>query len=216
MLLARGRASLDEAAKELPGPCLALECDVADAASIDRAFAAIAEEYGRIDVLINNAAATVPQLIAEVDAKRLEQEFRINFMGPVLVTKAAIPLLRTHGDGGVIINISSDSVPNPFLFLGFYASAKAALETFSKALRTELRDDNIRVMVLRSGYVKDSSLSTDWPEDIKQRYGAWMQKSGHMAHLGEPLDPDTVAKALFELATLSPEASVDFIEFRPK
>jgi NAD(P)-dependent dehydrogenase (short-subunit alcohol dehydrogenase family) len=215
-ILARGRESLDAVAGELRGPYLALECNVADQASIGAAFAEIDRAFGRVDVLINNAAMTGPQLIAEVDPVELRREFDVNFFGPVYVTHAAIPLMRRHGDGGVVINISSDSVANPFLFLGFYAAGKAALETVSKAIRSELREDNIRVMVLRCGYVRGSSLSLGWSEEVKKRYGTWMQTSGHMANLGTPIDPDTVAKTLFDMAAQPAEASVDFIELRPR
>lgn len=213
-ILARNRARMDAVIAGLPVPGLAVECNVGDQASVRAAFAAIAERFGGTDILVNNAAAMQPQLIAEADDTLMQREMGINFFGPIYTSCEAVAQMKPRG-GGSIINISSEIVRAPFAFLGIYAAAKAALETVSAAMRSELREDNIRVMVLRSGYVKGSSLRAEWPKDIEERYFEWMARSGMQQNLGQPIEPETTGNMIVDLACLPKEANVDMIELRP-
>jgi len=163
---------------------------------------------------VNNAAAMQPQLVAEADDALLQREMGINFFGPIYTSREAVAQMRRRG-GGDIINISSEIVHAPFAFLGIYAAAKSALETLSAAMRSELREDNIRVMVLRSGYVKGSSLRNEWPKDIEKRYFDWMERSGMQKNLGQPIEPETTGNMIADLACLPREANIDIVELRP-
>ena len=104
--------------------------------------------FGRIDVLINNAAVFQPFLIAEASDSQLLEAIATNLTGPMLCARAAIPLLNR---GGHIINVSSESVGMVFPHLVVYQSSKAGLERFSEGLHHELEPSGIRVTSVRAG-----------------------------------------------------------------
>ena len=138
--------------------------------------------FGRLDVLVNNAAVYRPCLVEELSDHDITTQLHTNFLGPVLTCRAAIPLLRAAG-GGDIVNTSSESTLDPFPMLSMYVSTKAALEAFSRTLMTELQDDDIRVTVLVQGVAADGEGSTDWrwdPEHSQTAFAIWTER-GYLA-----------------------------------
>ncbi len=164
-LLARGGERLERTAKELGSRAVPIVTDVGDASSVGRSFVEIGERFGRIDILVNNAAVYRPcrvELLSDLD---IEQQMRTNFAGPVYTCRAAIPLLRAAG-GGDIVNTSSESTLHPFPMLSMYVATKAALEAFALVLAQEVRDDDIRVTtVIQGGTNGGGGGSTDWEWD---------------------------------------------------
>jgi NAD(P)-dependent dehydrogenase (short-subunit alcohol dehydrogenase family) len=212
VLLARPSDHLDAAAAEMPD-ALAAPCDVSSADSVRAAFAQAVARFGRIDILINNAALCLLQAIEEATDEDIRREVETNLIGPVLTIREAIPHMRAAG-GGDIVNISSESVRLPFPYLTLYAATKAGLETLSNGLRAELRPDRIRVTVLRSGHVSGGNIGVNWkPERIQPFYDA-ITKSGHLAFTGEAIAPEITARAIVDLLRLPREANVDLIELR--
>ena len=112
------------------------------------AFAEIAKAHSRIDVLINNAAIFQPFLIEEASDEQLVAGVLTNLLGPMLCSRSAIPLM---GRGGLIINVSSESIDLPFAHLVVYQTTKAGLERFSLGLQDELADKDIRTCIVRAG-----------------------------------------------------------------
>jgi NAD(P)-dependent dehydrogenase (short-subunit alcohol dehydrogenase family) len=165
LLLARGSERLERTAKDLGSRAVPVVTDVAEANSVGRSFAEIGERFGRIDILVNNAAVYRPcrvELLSDLD---IEQQMRTNFAGPVYTCRAAIPLLRAAG-GGDIVNTSSESTLHPFPMLSMYVATKAALEAFALVLAQEVRDDDIRVTtVIQGGTNGAGGGSTDWEWD---------------------------------------------------
>lgn len=161
--LALAYRSNDAGAKDIALACRAagaqvLLCkgDVSDPAAIDAIYAQIDDTYGRIDTLINNAGV-VDQTARVVDLThaRLRRMFDINVIGAMLVAKEAVVRMQARGMGGVIVNISSAAARlgsgNQYVD---YASAKAAIDTFTKGLSDEVAADNIRVMAIRPGLIE--------------------------------------------------------------
>jgi NAD(P)-dependent dehydrogenase (short-subunit alcohol dehydrogenase family) len=151
---------------------------------VRRAFAEIGERFGRVDILVNNAAVYRPCLVEELSDHDITTQIHTNFLGPVLTCRAAIPLLRAAG-GGDIVNTSSESTLDPFPMLSMYVSTKAALEAFSRTLMTELQDDDIRVTVLVQGVAADGEGSTDWswdPEHSQTAFAIWSER-GYLARV---------------------------------
>jgi meso-butanediol dehydrogenase/(S,S)-butanediol dehydrogenase/diacetyl reductase len=220
-MLARDAEVVTKAASRLAGTAdgadgmiLPLSCDVGDPAAVAAAFDRIGSVWGGADVLVNNAA--VGQLISVETApvEQMESELRINLLGPLLCARAVIPLLRGRG-GGDIVNVSSESVRRPYPLLGLYAAAKSALETFSAALRTELRADGIRVMVLRPGRMGESGFNRGWSPEGMARYRQLVAAGGFHAESGEPVPPALVAKSLLDALCLPRAVAVDLLEVRP-
>ena len=213
-LLSRNASRLRAAADNIGALATAFPVDISDPAAVGRAFAAIAEELKGVDILINNAALGHLQSIEESDDRLLQEEVATNFLGPIYCMRAAIPLMRARG-GGDIVNITSESTRNPYPFLTVYAATKSALETVSTGIRAELRGENVRVSVLRSGRLGESEFNRDWPEDRRAKYRELVQREGYYAASGEPISPVITAGAIVDLLRLPRVATVDLIELRP-
>ena len=213
VLLARASKDLDAAQAEIPGS-LALPCDVRSPDSVRQAFAAITERFGRLDALVNNAAALSPALIEEITDAHLWSEVETNLLGPILCAREAIPLLRAAG-GGDIVNISSVVIEGGRTFLTLYAAAKAGLENLSVSLAIELRKDKIRVTTLRSGPLTGGGISSGWSPEIKARFEAIRQETGIAAAVGAPIAPEITAETLLHVLTMPPEARIGALPVIP-
>jgi NAD(P)-dependent dehydrogenase (short-subunit alcohol dehydrogenase family) len=165
VMLARGRERLEAAADELGKQAVPIVADVADPDSVRAAFDEVAERFGKLDILINNAAVYRPCRVELLSDAEIAQQVNTNFLGPVFTARAAIPLLRAAG-GGDIVNTSSESTLHPFPMLSMYVASKAALEAFGTVIAQEVRDDDIRVTTLIQGRASDSGGdSTGWAWD---------------------------------------------------
>jgi len=213
-MLARNLQAVEEAAKRLSGEVFALACDVSDPIAVDATFKNIEMRLGGVDVLVNNAA--IGQLLSMESAPiaDMERELRTNLLGPILCARAVLPLMRRRG-GGDIVNVSSESVRRPYPLLGMYAASKSALETLSVSLRSELRQDNIRVTVLRAGRMGESGFNREWSAEGMARYRQLVAAGGFHAESGDPTSPAIVAQALIDALCLPRSASVDVLEVRP-
>lgn len=210
--LARPSAQLDELAARHGDDVLAIPCDVTDSAAVNAAVAQAAARFGRIDVLVNNAAIYHPFAFGEGSDEVIRAHLDINVLGVAWLIRAAIPHLKQTQ--GQIISISSESVHMPFPMLALYAASKAAVETLSAGLRDELRSDGIRVSVLRSGSVSGGSGGESWTDAEKQAFYTKIVQTGHAAMSGSPATPESMAKALVATLALPRDISVDLIEVR--
>jgi meso-butanediol dehydrogenase / (S,S)-butanediol dehydrogenase / diacetyl reductase len=202
-----------EALKLLAGErLLVVNCDVSQSAAVNESVQQVASRFGAIDALINNAAIFQPFLIETATDAQIEQHVSTNILGPIWCIRASIEHLRASN--GQIISISSESVRQPFPYLSVYAATKGALEVFSAAIREELRDQGIRVSVLRSGAVAGSSGGAGWDPDIAKEFFEKIQRTGHAAMAGIPVSQATMAEALLLLLTLPKDVNIDLLEAR--
>ena len=134
---------------------MAIKTDVADPASVDALIKAVVETYGRIDVLINNAAIFASlgkRKFDQIPLEEWDQVMRVNINGPFLCSRAVVPIMRQRG-GGRIINIASDSVPKGVMNYLHYVTSKSAMIGFTNAMARELGEDGINVNCVRPGAV---------------------------------------------------------------
>lgn len=138
------------------GTARAVRCDVTSESDVDALLRQAVDEFGRLDIVVNNAGILIPGAVTELTPKRWELIFRVNVHGPFLVCRAAVPLLAETG-GGHIVNISSRGAigpgPGPYdgQFRGSaaaYGATKAALERFTQGLAVEVYDRRISVNAL--------------------------------------------------------------------
>ncbi|UHD47925.1 SDR family oxidoreductase [Aureimonas altamirensis] len=136
---------------------LPVRADSADPEQVARLFAAVDQTFGRIDVLVNNAAIIAKQSrLEDIGFERMQRAFAINAIGPMLCAQQAVKRMssRHGGRGGSIINISSASArlgsPNEYVD---YAASKGALETFTIGLAKEVAREGIRVNCIRPGHI---------------------------------------------------------------
>lgn len=179
VMLARGRDRLEACASELGEAATPIVTNVGDPASVREAFAEIGERFGKLDVLINNAAVYRPCPVELLSDDEIDQQVRTNLLGPVYTSRSAIPLLRAAG-GGDIVNTSSESTLHPFPMLSMYVSTKAALEMFGNVLGQELLDEDIRVTTVVQGTASGAGNgSTDWawdPDHLNTAYQLWERR----------------------------------------
>jgi short-subunit dehydrogenase len=127
-----------------------LKLDLTDIESINTAVSTVLEKEGRIDVLINNAGMHTGGPIETTPAKNIRLQMDTNFIGMVHLTNSVLPIMRKQC-GGTIINISSIGGLMGLPFQAFYSASKFAIEGFSEALRMEVREFNIKVVVVNPG-----------------------------------------------------------------
>lgn len=212
-MLARPSAELEAAATSLSPRGRAFSCDIRAPASIRATFADIVSVYGRIDILINNAAAILLNPIETVPDAAVLAEMETNFLGPIFCIRSVVEVMKAQG-GGDIINISSESVHMPMPFLSIYAATKGGLETLSRGLRGELQAHNIRVMIFRSGFMREASSAVHWDEKIKAAFYERMQSTGISNYSGSGVAPEVSAGAIVDLLRLDGQATIDFMELR--
>lgn len=210
--LARTSADLASLATEFGDRVAEIACDVSDPRSADDAIARTVQCFGRIDVLVNNAAVFEPFAFDAGSDEVIRRHVDVNLLGVAWMTRAAIPHLRATR--GQIVSISSESVRLPFPMLALYAATKAAVEALSQGLRDELRGDGIRVSVLRSGSVSGGSGGAGWPAEASAAFYRKIIASGHAAMSGAPALPQSMARALIATLTLPRDISADLIEVR--
>ncbi|WP_251037860.1 SDR family oxidoreductase [Paenibacillus albidus] len=124
--------------------------DVTDEDSISAAVTDIYRNFGRIDLLINNAGLAVGGFVEEVSMEDWRLQMETNFFGLVAVTRAVLPVMRRQGHG-TIVNIGSVSGLAGFPGYAPYAASKFAVEGFSESLRHEMRPFGIHVVLLEPG-----------------------------------------------------------------
>ena len=210
VLLGRTLAKVQAVAEALGGDAMAVGCDVADPASVRTAFAAIAERYGRIDVLINNAAVFEPFLIAEASDAQLRAAIDTNLLGPVLCARAAIPLLR-RSKAGLIVSISSESVDIDLPHLVLYETTKAALERLARGLRQELRADGIRSTVLRVGALIDPDKTWDIDPAAFGRFAEACAAAGVPMSGGGGSELASIAGIVRTIIDLPPDTALNLV-----
>jgi 3-oxoacyl-[acyl-carrier protein] reductase len=167
VLLGRSLDKVQAVADEVGGSAFAVACDVGDPDSVRAAFATIAERHPRIDVLVNNAAIYQPFLITEATDRQVLGSVLTNLAGPIFCVRSAVPLM---GEGGHIINVSSESVGMIFPYLTMYQASKAGLERFGEALVHELEPAGIRVTTLRAGQMFAEGMSLDVDRETGMRF----------------------------------------------
>jgi NAD(P)-dependent dehydrogenase (short-subunit alcohol dehydrogenase family) len=167
-LLARGRAGLEGAARDVEaagGRALVLQADVADADRVEAAASMLEETYGPIDIWINNAMASVFSPIREMHAAEFKRVTDVTYLGVVHGTLAALRRM-TPRNRGVIVQVGSALAYRGIPLQSAYCAAKHAVEGFCDSLRSELLHDRSGVRVTM---VQLPALNTPQFEWVKSR-----------------------------------------------
>jgi NAD(P)-dependent dehydrogenase (short-subunit alcohol dehydrogenase family) len=148
---------------------IAICCDVADAAGVAAAFARVAEEFGRLDALVNNAGIAIFKPILDVTYEDWSRVLAVNLTGPFLCVQAAAPLMREAG-GGAIINITSISGLRASTLRTAYGTSKAGLAQLTQQQAIELASLGIRVNAVAPGPVDTAMAKAVHTPEIRAAY----------------------------------------------
>jgi NAD(P)-dependent dehydrogenase (short-subunit alcohol dehydrogenase family) len=143
------------------GEAIAVECDVLDRASVERAAQKVVSEFGRVDILINGAggnkreATTTAELsFFDLPADAIQWVFNLNFVGSLLPSQVFGKLMAERGEG-IILNISSMNALRPLTRIPAYSAAKAAVSNFTQWLAVHMAQEyspRIRVNAIAPGF----------------------------------------------------------------
>jgi short-subunit dehydrogenase len=157
--------------------------DLGDRAVAERVVDETVARYGRLDVLINNAAISKHKQIYHTSADEAEEVLRINFLSCVWTTLAAIPYMLRQ-EGGAIVNVSSFAAKVVPPREPFYAASKCAMNGFTEGLWNDLAGSNIHVALVNPG-----------PIDTE----IWDKEDEPVAYKGRKYPPELVTAAIFEM-----------------
>ncbi len=150
---------------------LAIEADVSREAAVAAAAARVAETFGRLDILVNDAAATDPAAsVVDLAAEVWDRVVAVNLRGAFLMSKYAIPLIARSG-GGSIIHIASQLGHVGAPGRAVYCATKGALIQLAKAMAIDHAAQNIRVNTLSPGAVETGRLLLRFPDMAAARRG---------------------------------------------
>lgn len=177
---------------------LALPLDVTDAGQVAESVSKAHENFGRIDIVVNNAGYAETASVEDISLEGFRSQVDANFLGPVYVTKAVIPIMRRQGSGH-IMQISSIGGRLGSPGLSGYQSAKWAIGGFSTVLAAEVAPFGVKVTVFEPGGIK-----TDWGTasmvtgEISEPYKQTVEKMSQLRQSLIPgqTPPDKMAKAI--------------------
>jgi NAD(P)-dependent dehydrogenase (short-subunit alcohol dehydrogenase family) len=179
------------------GRVCAIQGDVTNEDDVHRAVQQTLEQFGALDVLVNNVGIDVSAPILEMKTSAWDKQLAVNVKGAFLFSKSAIP--HMIGRGGVIINISSVRAFVSYAGGLAYDTSKAALIGFTRTLALDHGKDNIRVNAVCPGYV-DTPLTEEWLKTLPDPDHT--MRSVIAAHpLGRIARPREVAEAALFLAS---------------
>ena len=184
---------------------LAVKLDITDPADAEAAVQAAVDRFGRIDVLVNNAANFFGGFFEELSPAQVERQLATNLLGPMTVTRAVLPVMRRQRSGH-IISISSIAGLVGGEFTSAYAASKFGLEGWMESLAPEVAPLGIQTTIVEPGFFRTELLrpeSTTWAElsidDYAERtaqtVAAWQAMNGRQGG-----DPAKLARALVTIA----------------
>ncbi len=167
------------------GEAIAIAAHNGDKTALQALANAVLEQYGRIDILVNNAA-TNPHFgtLLEAEDSMWQKTIEVNLMGNVWLTQAVVPTMRQNG-GGKIINVASVNGLRPGRMQGIYSITKAGVINLTQTLAMELASDNIQVNAIAPGLVKTKFARAIWDNDVIMEE---MLRRTPAGRIGEPED----------------------------
>jgi len=192
----RRQAELDMAARKIGTNVTAVQGDVSKLADLDRLYALVKKEKGRIDILFANAGAGELAPLGTISEAHFDRAFGVNVKGLLFTVQKALPLFR---DGGSIILNASIAGSKGMEAFSVYSATKAAIRSFARSWTVDLKERRIRVNAISPGPIDtpgydNLGLTGRQIEDFKK-------KVVNSVPLGRMGSPDEIAKAVLFLAS---------------
>jgi NAD(P)-dependent dehydrogenase (short-subunit alcohol dehydrogenase family) len=193
----RRQRELDAATQQLGSSAAGVRSDISKLADLDRLFATIQKEKGRLDIVFANAGGGAFVPLDQVTEEHFDKYFGINVKGTLFTVQKAARLM-TEG-GAIVINGSVASIKGVPAF-GVYAATKAALRSFARTWAMDLKGRNIRVNVVSPGTVVTPAYKSELGMNDEQ-IKAFEAQAAATTPLGRTGTPDEIAKAVLFLAS---------------
>jgi NAD(P)-dependent dehydrogenase (short-subunit alcohol dehydrogenase family) len=195
---ARKLADVADLTERFGDAVLPVALDVTDSAQVQKAVHQAYAHFGRLDVLVNNAGASLFAATEEASDEQILGVFDANYLGMVRVLRAALPLLRKQGSGH-ILGVSSGLGIAALPMIGFYAATKWAVEALHEALAQEVKAFGLKVTIVEPGaYATDFGKSSQIADVLKPYAEFRKQFLVHLAN-AELGDPGATAEAILKL-----------------
>jgi NAD(P)-dependent dehydrogenase (short-subunit alcohol dehydrogenase family) len=186
---------------------LIVKLDITKSADAESAVKAALERFGRIDVLVNNAANFYAGFFEELTPEQMERQLSTSLVGPMNVTRAVLPLMREQRSG-LLITISSTAGLVGFEFGTAYAASKFGLEGWMQSLQSEVEPFGIDTITVNPGFFRTELLTEesthfaertieDYTERRAKQMEFWKGYNGHQSG-----DPAKLAQALIAISSL--------------
>ncbi len=202
-LVSRPSEKLEEvaqAAQEVGVSAKAYGIDLSQLTEITPKIQKIAEDFGEIDIIVNNAGMGYTNLLGDTSLTDWQQVMDLNLTSVFQCVRGILPQMRHRGQG-TIINVSSIAASNAFPQWGAYSVSKAGLAAFSKVLAAEERANGIRVITVSPGAVNTPIWDTNTVQADFNRSAM--------------LNPDTIAQTILQAALLPAEAVIEEMTILP-
>ena len=182
VITGRAKARVEDAAEKLG--VLGFVADASDLAAIESLVAYLKNEFGRVDVLFNNAGVYLPAAVGENTENHFDQQININFKGAVFTLEKILPLLS---DGTSVINLSSIAANTGMPNSSLYAASKAALNAYSRTAAIELAPRKIRINSVNPGPIETPIFAkTGLPQEQLAGFSESVQASIPLKRFGQP------------------------------
>ena len=189
---------------------LAVKLDVTRRADAEAAVRAAVDRFGRIDVLVNNAASFYAGYFEELTPEQIERQLATSLMGPMNVTRTVLPVMRKQRLGHIISISSSAGLAAGFEFVSAYAASKFGLEGWMESMHAEVAPFGITTTIVNPGFFRTELLaeqSTNYAEPLIKDYNErrakqlefWTAQNGKQSG-----DPAKLARALIMIASQEP------------
>jgi len=193
----RRQAELDKAIAAIGGNVTGLQADSAKMTDLDRLYAQVKADAGRIDILFANAGCGSNMPLGSITEEQYDDTFSRNVKGVLFTVQKALPLLV---DGASVILTGSTASIVAMPAFSVYGASKAALRSFARHWTLDLKERRIRVNVLSPGPTKTPGLLDLAGEDRAAQQGMLDQMASELP-LGRVADPDEIASAALFLAS---------------
>jgi len=192
----RRQTELDAAVKQIGRQATGVQGDVANLTDLDRLYAAVKQQQGRIDILFANAGGGALAPLGTITEEHFDKTFGVNVKGLLFTVQKALPLFR---DGGSIILNASITASKGMEAFSVYSATKAAVRSFARCWTVDLKNRRIRVNAISPGPIdtpgyKNLGLTEEQMEEFKKNVVTTVP----MGRMG---DPDEIAKAALFLAS---------------
>lgn len=197
-IAARRKERLDKISTSL-GNCFAIPTDLSDEEQTIKMVDDVVNHFGKIDILINNAALIIVSQSDTVKSEDMIRAFRTNLLGPMAATNKAIQYMNKQG-GGQIINVGSPGFMIGVPLYAPYVCSKAALSAWTRTIQAEWADSNIIVSEYFPGYIKTDSKPESEYENVEQDITFDPDQKGINKIFTKPKSAEVAARHLIKLA----------------